>query len=101
MILADKAAFKAAAGAMGLDGSEHLIHAVSKAHHCQNGLLDEEEDVATMSDKSDLSESDLDARPGSKRKARKRSAKVNMFITHLARFDHIFSARDSQSGREH
>lgn len=87
MILVDEAAFKAAAGAMGLDSSEHLIHAISKAHHCRNGLLDEEEDVAmreTTSDKSDLSESDLDARPGSKRKAQKRSARVSIFVTHLA-----------------
>ena len=80
------------------------FYALIKAHRCRDGLLDNEDDVTMrepMSDKSDLSESDSDARPGSKRKARKRSAKVSMFVTHLARFDHIFSARDSRSGRKH
>ena len=91
MILADEAAFKAAAGAMGLDGSKHLIRrcAQSSPSHCWDGRLDDEDDVAmidAMSNKSDLSESESDVRPGSKQKARKQSAKVHKSVTHYAPF---------------
>ena len=89
MILADEAAFEAAAGAMGLDGSKHLILCADQSSPRRDGLLDDEDDVAMReptSDKSDVSESDSDARPGSKRKAQKQSAKVCRFVTHLAPF---------------
>ena len=92
MILEDEATFKAAAGAMGLvDGSKHLVLwcKQSSPSRCRNGLLDNEDDVAmidAMSNKSDLSESDSDVHPGSKRKARKQSAKVGKSITHHAPF---------------
>lgn len=80
MILADEAAFKAAAVEVGLDGGKHLHLAEYKAHPgLLIGHIDDEDDIemqTTVSDRSKLSESEVDIHPGEKRKAGKQKAKV-------------------------
>lgn len=79
MILADEAAFKAAAVEVGLDRGKHLHLAEYKAHRLLIGHIDDEEDIemqTSVSDRSKLSESEVDVHPGEKRKAGKQKAKV-------------------------
>ena len=79
MILADEAAFKAAAVEVGLDGGKHLHLAEYEAHRLLIGHIDDEEDIemqTTVSDRSKLSESEMDIHPGEKQKVGKQKAKV-------------------------
>ena len=82
MIMADEATLKVAAAAMGLGSNgKHLISYDKQGSPrcCWDGHLEGEGNVdmdEAAPDESDLSGSDSDVRTGSKRKARKQSAKV-------------------------
>lgn len=67
-----------------------------------DGHLDEVGDIEmeeTTPDKSDLSGSDSDVHLGSKRKARKQSAKVCVFVCYIPTVTLSIATRDRQSVR--